>query len=465
VVLATFDGPDITDCCGGSGAAVPPDPDMAVGPNHVLVAVNESLAVYNRSGGTVVAPVPFAALFNGVDGCYGSNTALFDPNVLYDEEAGRFVAAIDGNGAYYCIAVTQSGDPTAIWIRYRFTTGTGAYFDFPQAGIGDDAIYMGGNMFSAAFPYDFLESRVWAFDKMAMYAAQPAQSRVHVLPSIEDTPQPVSLHGYAQGQWPAGAPHAIITTYDFQYGSSYSLYNWFQPFGANQLWKVSTFNLNAATGMTAGFHVDVPQYAAGTQQANDWRPLDAEYHGGTIWTTNTVSCNPGGGTVDCIRWAQISAANGAIIQAGVVTSPGRYRFFGDLAVNSCGDMAIGYTRVDPATPNGGYPSVWVAGRQAGDPPGVLSAEQQLRQSSTYYTAFDSAPRRWGDYTNFTSDPNGLDLWYVGQYSKITGSNNGRWATVVGHLTFNNLFDAPAVFEGLDLRLFLPVILRGDQGPC
>ena len=52
-----------------------------------------------------------------------------------------------------------------------------------------------------------------------------------------------------------------------------------------------------------------------------------------------------------------------------------------------------------------------------------------------YTAFDSAPRRWGDYTGMTIDPDGLTFWYLGEYSKDTGTTNGRWGTWINSFTF------------------------------
>ena len=43
----------------------------------------------------------------------------------------------------------------------------------------------------------------------------------------------------------------------------------------------------------------------------------------------------------------------------------------------------------------------------------------------------TAPRRWGDYTEMTIDPDGETFWYLGEYSKNTGTTSGRWGTYIG----------------------------------
>ena len=59
----------------------------------------------------------------------------------------------------------------------------------------------------------------------------------------------------------------------------------------------------------------------------------------------------------------------------------------------------------------------------------------MKAGEITYTAFDGAPRRWGDYTGMTIDPDGQTFWYLGEYSKITGNANGRWGTYIGSFTY------------------------------
>jgi hypothetical protein len=464
-ITVAFDGPDIDDCCGGGGGAVPPDPELAVGLDHVIAVVNYAFQIYDKTGVTLHGPTTFAALFSNVPGCT-SGTLLFDPNVLYDEAADRYVLGIVGGGDYYCLAASATSDPTGVWHRYRFPTTQlgGGSFDYPHAGVGRDAIYMGGNMFYCS-TCAFKDARIWAFDKWAIYAAQSAAWRERVLPDSDDTPQPANLHGYAQDRWPSDEPHYFITEYLYD-GKTYSVWAWNDPFGSNSLYTPGTFDLVSATGVSAGLPPPAPQpsYPLDTITANDWRPQDAEYRNGYIWTTNTIACNPGTGSVDCVRWAQVEPESATVVQAGVIAGNGQYRLFGDLAVNHCNEMALGYTKTNPGDFASGFPGIWVAGRHEEDTANMLRSETPLKLSNVPYQAFDSPPRRWGDYTGFTSDPDGLDVWYIGQYSKNADSPSARWGTFIGRFRFvpdvlSSPPPSPSPSLGLGYDFFLPFVVN------
>lgn len=422
-----FDSIDYSECCGGGGN-VPPDPELAVGPNHILAVVNVAFEIYDKNGNSLVGPTTFFSFFNGNSSC----TSVFDPNALYDEQADRYIMGIDADGTNYCIAVSNTNDPTGSWSIYAFQTATGnEFFDYPHAGVGNDAIYMGANMFNCTFVCNFLDSRIWAFDKAAMYNQQSAAMVTRNLGQSEDTPQPLNLHGWGQGTWPSNGPHYFLTETNYD-GASYSVYSWNNPFGSNNLSNVGTVNLVNATGVSAGMPLNVPQAGSSALlQGNDFRPQDFEYRNGYAWTSTVIACNPGSGTVNCVRWAQIDPTTATVVDAGVYASNGEYRTFADLAVNHCDDMGIGYTK----SSSGIYPSVYYTGRENGDPAGTLQGEVLLKSGTVPYTAFDGSPHRWGDYTEMTIDPDGLTFWYLGEYSKNTGSNDGRWGTYIGSFSF------------------------------
>lgn len=420
--LVSFDSMDYTECCGGGGN-VPPDPELAVGPNHLIAVVNVAFEIYDKNGNSMVGPTTFASFMDSNSDC----TGVFDPNVLYDEQADRFILGIDADGSHYCIAVSQTSDPTGNWNLYSFQTVDRGreFFDYPHAGVGNDAIYMGANIFLNSF----FESRVWAFDKNAMYAGSTATAVRKDFANSEDTPQPLNLHGYNQGTWPASDTHYILTETNYN-GADHTVWAWDDPFGSNSFTAVGTVDLNAATGVTAGLPIDNQQPTGSAYQGNDWRPQDFEYRNGSGWTTMTISCNPGSGTVNCVRWAQIDLTTPSVIQAGVLGSNDDYRSFADVAVNHCDDMAIGYSKSNESSL---YPSVYYNARVGTDALGSLQTETAIKTGEIEYTAFDTVPRRWGDYTEMTVDPNGETFWYLGQYSKNTGTADGRWGTWIAQL--------------------------------
>jgi hypothetical protein len=203
---------------------------------------------------------------------------------------------------------------------------------------------------------------------------------------------------------------------------------------------------------------------------------DNEYRNGFLWTTNTITCNPGGGSVSCVRWAQVNPVNATIVQAGVIGSPNEYRFFSDVAANHCSDMVMGYTKSSVNM----YPGIWVAGREAADPVNTLQGEAQMKSGEASYNAFDGTPFRWGDYTGLTSDPNGRDFWYIGQYSKNVSHPAANWGTYVGcyqpvscsvpnaangHGDGNSAESTAILPEGFDQFSYLPAITYDPSLPC
>ncbi len=462
-----FDSLDFNDCCGGGGN-VPPDPELAVGPNHIIAVVNVAFEIYDKSGNILQPATTFASLFAAHPDCDAAPNGVFDPNANYDEEADRFILGIDGNGTDYCIAASAGSDPvTSGWNTYNFMTNfSGAFFDYPHAGVGLDAIYMGSNQFGGGVPGGF-EGRVFAIDKAALYAGSPALTVVTHSTGFDGTPQPANLHGFNQGTWPTGGPHYLMTeVFD---GPTHTVWSWTDPFGADVFNRDGDVDLAAAAGSPCPgqscFPVDVPQLGGLDIQANDFRGLDTEYRNGYLWTNQTISCNPGGGTVDCIRWAQVDPAGPSVVQAGVFASAGEWRFFPDLAVNHCDDMTVGYTKSSPSI----HPAVWFTGREAADTAGMLQAETQLKAGEITYTSFETndpqfEAYRWGDYTGMTVDPDGLTFWYLGEYSKDTGSTVGnpdtRWGTYIGSFSYaacqiggtcgDGVIDPPEVCDGNNL---------------
>jgi len=430
-----FDSLDYTECCGGGGN-VPADSELAVGPNHIIAVVNVAFESYDKNGNSLQGPTTFSSFFSGTPNC--SN--VFDPNVIYDEKEDRFILGIDADGTDYCIAVSPKGTPFGTWDSYSFPTDVGGnFFDYPHAGVGNEAIYIGANMFGTS---SFVEGRVWAVNKADLYGGALTLRIRSASTGTQSTPQPMNLHGWSDGSWPASGPHYILTDGPYD-GARYGVWSWGDPFGVNTFVQKGLVNLNLATGVTAGMPVDAPQSGRRPKlDGNDWRVQDAEYRKGYIWMTNTIACNPGGGTVDCVRWAQIDpedTPSPSVVDAGVYSSDGEYRIFADLAVDECENMAVGYTKTSSSM----YPGVYVSGRESGDPLGTLQNEVQVKAGEIKYTSFQfGTTHRWGDYTAMTIDPDGKTFWYMGQYSKNTGTTNGRWGNFIAPFSFASCGGTP-----------------------
>lgn len=408
-----FDSIEVAECC-ASGSLNPPDPEMSAGPQHVIAVVNAAVEIYEKDGTSVFGPTPLEVFFSSLGG--GCTAFAFDPNTVYDEDAGRYMVATDGNGDDYCVAVSETSDPTGNWFFYSFPVDVnGSFFDYPHAGVGRDAIYVGANMFGPT------EGRVFAFDKTAMYAGNPANFTSRNIGGF--TPQPINLHGANDGTWPTSGPHYILT--DNSGVSVFSLFSWEDPFGADVLIQEGTLNVGAAHGVSVGFPVSNLQMGGSSITGGDGRPLDFEYRNGSGWLTNGVSCNPGNGTVSCVQWAEVDLATASLVQAGVFGSDGEYRFYPDIAADACGGAVVGYSKSSATT----FAGVSAAGRDASDPLGTMAGEALAVLGERDFLAGD----RWGDYTGMTIAPDGFTFWYLGEYSKDTTTNR-NWGTYIASFT-------------------------------
>lgn len=425
------EGVDASNACDGC-ALVPPDPEAAVGPDHIVAVSNIAFLIIERATGNV-QHFFFEDFFAGVSNC----TGVFDPNVIYDESRDRFVLGIDADGTHYCVAANSTSGDLSTWNGYSFQTvrNRGEFFDYPHAGVGVEAIFMGANMFRGN---SFLEGRIWAMDKADLFTGAATLSVVRESVGADSTPQPANLHGAAEGTFPTSGPHHFLTDDTFD-GDTYGVWSWSKPFNGSggTLSKLGVVDLVAATGVPAAFPIDAPQLNGNDLQANDWRVQDAEFRNGHLHMTTTIACNPGNGTVNCGRWAIVDPAGPSVVDAGVFASDGVHRTFADTAPDACGNLAFGYTKTSASI----HPAIWLTGREAGDPAGTVQPEVECRAGDAVYDAFDSPPHRWGDYSGMTVAPDGVTFFYLGEYSKDPAAladptfTSANWGTFVCEFSF------------------------------
>ena len=417
-VLTGFDSIDSNECCGG-GTVVPPDPEMAAGPSHLIAVVNLALEVYDKSGNSLAGPVTYGTFFAPLGAT--CSTGGFDPNVLYDESTDRFYIGVDGDGDSYCLAVSQTSDATGAYWLYNFPVSPGSiFFDYPHAGVGNDAVYVGANLFGSG------QGWVYALEKAPMLSGNIAAWVGQQLNTGHQTPQPMNLHGWQQGTWPLTGPHYIFAGTTFGNARSFELYSWDDPFGANNFQYITNFDLQAIHGVPVGSPIGSVQQGGATITGNDPRPLDFEYRNGYGYTAMTVSCNPGSGTVNCVQWAKVNLATQTIAETDVFATNGQYRYFPDMAADHCGNALVGYTKSSASS----FPGTWAAGPVVA---GSNPAETLLKAGDQTYSAFAD---RWGDYTGMTIDPDGVTFWYLGEYSKTNGNTSANWGDWISSVTLD-----------------------------
>jgi hypothetical protein len=175
-VGASFEGMNISNACGN---CLPPDTVGAVGPNHYVQMVNSNIAVYSKSGATLMSPKAINELWSVTPNseCFTHNNG--DPIVLYDQLAGRwlvsqFVVQAATENYAECIAISQTGDPTGAYYLYEFDESAAVFHDYPHIGVWPDGYYMSTNQFPNSTT-GTVAAAAWAFEREKMIAGQPAR--------------------------------------------------------------------------------------------------------------------------------------------------------------------------------------------------------------------------------------------------------------------------------------------------
>ena len=146
-------------------------------------------------------------------------------------------------------------------------------------------------------------------------------------------------------------------------------------------------------------------------------------------------------TATGVRWYELrSPLTGVftLYQQGTFGPDATSRWMGSAAMDSAGDIAIGYS----ASSSSVFPGLRYTGRTPTDPLGTLRTESIMFNGIGSQTGGLS---RWGDYSALRIDPaDDCTFWYTNEYLPNNGSFN--WATFVGSFKFSNCGTATPDFS-------------------
>jgi hypothetical protein len=136
----------------------------------------------------------------------------------------------------------------------------------------------------------------------------------------------------------------------------------------------------------------------------------------SIVAVHSVAASSGGGGIRWYEFRVDKARNVHLYQQGTYAPDSLYRWMGSPAIDSKGNIGIGYSFGGSSH----FPGQRFAGRLSGDKKGELTlnetvlAEGEASQTSTL---------RWEDYTQTAIDPSDdTTIWYVGDYLKKNARN-------------------------------------------
>jgi hypothetical protein len=389
----------------------PADSNGAVGPDHLVTAVNGTLLIQDRGGG-VVRTLSMAGFFSSL-----GSFDLFDPNIFYDPAAGRFILSMAADrsspSSAILLAVSQSSDPTGAWFFYRFDVDPtdARWGDFPKMGFGGRWIVMTTSLVpgSALFA-------VFACSKADLYAGTARCSRFEstvqgtIVPALMTDPS-VPVQYLAHHQSPSDGTVGIDTI-----GGE---------IGAEQLtMEAAVVTLPAGWNYAPGNPTFAPQLGSATGlDTGASHVASLVYRNGSLFGAETAFL-PIPSTRCSVQWWQVSPT-GAVIQFGRIDDPTNQVFYAypTLAVNRDQDVLLGYARFSASQ----YAGSGYAFRAGSDELGTVRGDATLKAGEGTYVNLDGARNRWGDYSATAVDPaNDRDLWTIQSYATTPPSTWATW---------------------------------------
>lgn len=420
--IVNFDGE------GSSQGYVPLDCNGMVGPNDFVQVINSDIAVYDKSGNVLTAPVAFSASIFPGTGDQG------DPVCMYDKFADRFIIE-EFDESCYCemmFAVSQTGDPTGAWYVFKFIPDASDFADYPKFVIWADGFYETCNC---------QNDKVVVYDRTKMEAGDTSAGFI-VIP-FNNSPNGGNFQGFfcpmmldADGQLPPyGKPEYLFYYDDDNWGTGLRdeividkvTVNWTATTGA-----LTVFDTIPTAPFNSVFNgrqsIDQPGMADNLDALDGFFQYRIPY---TRWTgyNDAVMCYPVNVLLNTsvssydagLRWYELR--QDTTTEAWSIYQQSTYspdttvnRWMPAIAMNADGSIGLGYSVSNISTV---YPGVRYTGRTQCDPLDsmTLTEATAIAGSSTVSTF-----NRWGDYSMMSIDPSdNTTFWHTNNYAS-TGNN-------------------------------------------
>ena len=414
----------------------PPDPNLAVGRNHIVGVVNSQISFFEKDGTQT-----YSKSLSGSSGFFGNNISggsagsfVFDPIAVYSSHHDRFVVAAaedTNNTSYICIGVSDDNDPNGNWHTYRITASSCGFLDFPNIGIDEHAVYVSGDCFSGG------GNDVYIFPMANMMSgASMTPTKMNMSSSL------LSL--------------GCVKNYDINTDIQYFITAW-QGSSSQLTFYAITDPLTNPQKTSTTVSVASRQSPPGADQLGtsnkadtiDSRIKHGVYRNGRLWFCHNVGAGSGGNTAR-VRWYEFdmqgwpnSGLQPIEVQYGTLNyGNGEHNWFGDIHVDDMGNATIAYHRSSSTQ----YIEIEYVMRAPGDAAGFMGVEETLQNSTRAETG-----SRWGDYSGVEEDPSSPgSFWSHHEY------RTSSWRTWMGNFGIppGPTLTTTAMFNGMPVSLML-----------
>lgn len=414
----------------GFNGYVPNDNDMAISNgNKIVNVINSTIRFYDLDLDTAYTAVSLYAFCNSL----GLPNEHFDPKVMYDPEADRFImACLNGftdSTSYYVIGFSQTNDPLQNW---NFYTLPGNPFndtlwtDFPMMSISHNELFLTGNLLHNDQPWQtgFAETFIWQINKWDGYYGDSLSSGIYH--NINFNNKPIrNLCPVKGGSGPYGPNQYFISDRNFAVSSD----SIFFVELTDTLDAASTSINISLLHSNLNYHVPPEAHQAGGQTfaTNDGRILGAFYQNNLIQFVSN---------------SRDTITNFAAIYHGIIhnvsTSPSvtASTISNDTLEYGYANLSYAGTSSTDNTSIIGFDFTDInvfAGAAAvvSDGAGNYSSFTKIRKGDNYVNVLSGASERWGDYSGSQLKYNQPGVVWI---ALTYGASNKRQATWIGELS-------------------------------
>jgi hypothetical protein len=420
---ATLKSPFRLRCFEGNSynGGVPDDNDIAVSNTGMVLSVmNSSLNAYDSTG-KLIKSVSLDAFSQSL----GLSQGKYDPRVLYDPEADRFIAVclngFDDKTSQVIIGFSQTNDPAGTWNLYKISgnpLGDTTWSDYPIIALTKNEMFLTLNALqdNKTWQLGFKQDLIWQIDKSSGYNGQNLLTKVHS--GIKYNGADVRYICPVQGGSGLTGPECYFIS-DKSFSNKCDSIFLLKISGtiadSTSKLSISLMHSKAGTyGVAPNAHQPSTVKVIRTLQTNDARILDAFIENNTIQFVGN----------------SVTAAGKAGAMHGIITN---VTGTPSVSIHILGD-----------TLEYGYPSIAYAGLNKGDDDALIvvdhSADTTFPGNSaifyragsysngkrlfngTSFATLTSKDERWGDYSGAQRRYNAPGkAWVAAFYGRIVGS--------------------------------------------
>ncbi len=384
----------------------PPDNVIAISNGGYLVCSdNSSIEFYSDDGTYLLTRESHFDFLNDAT----LTSSIFDPKVLYDSEADRFIFVIlhtntSGNRSDVLISFSKTNNPMQGWWYYKLSgnpLNDDSWLDYPSIGISNSELFITGNLFHQGGGFN--KSVIFQIDKSSGYSGNTLSYQTW----SDLSSNPFSLCAISHGQQGNYGPGLYFVSTKSTGANEVSLYNLTDSLNGNP----AIVHYPVATS-TYSPSADAAQLGNSNLLDNgDCRIQSGFYLNGIIHYVFSSDIGSGYCGINYNRLTLSNKTNKTTTYGVSGTYDYSYPSVASFATSITDkSVAIAFLRSGATI----YPEVRVANCNEGR---VWSYSVSVQEGITYVD-LQGGDERWGDYTRISRKHNSSSprVWMVGCFA-------------------------------------------------